>query len=287
MENVMIRNDFLIESPWTEKFGTFNFLHTDTKELFEKNREKLGPEWRYYNEPVTYTLNDLGYRMEKEMHEVDYDNYIAFFGCSYAYGIGMPLEDSFAYITAKRAKCDYVNGAICGASPDFVYTNFLHFFEKVPKKPKCFIFVWPAIVRTFYWYKNDPIFLIPNNEERATTYWNKAYKDFIMEESHIHNRFKYIRSAIKIICESNKIPYYESTLYQSEDFSSKYTGITVPDKFHPVYYILEQDPKVLHLNWGRDIIKMSKTEISAHPGTYCQHAMSDNFFTKFGHLLND
>lgn len=285
----MIKNDFLIESPWTEKYGTFNFLHTDSEELFEQNKKKLGPEWIYYNKPITYTINQLGYRMEKEMHEVDYDNYIAFFGCSFTVGIGMPLEDSFAYITAQRAKCDYVNAAVGGASPDFVFTNFLHFFEKAPKKPKCFVFVWPELTRTFYWYENRPLFLVSGQEKNCITdYWNKAYKSFIMEDSHVNNRFKYIRSAIKLICESNNVPYYECSLYQSnENFNSTHEEIDFSDKIHPAYSAFDHDPKILHLNWGRDIISMSKTEVNAHPGNYCQHAIADKFFTKFGFLLDD
>jgi hypothetical protein len=290
MEDFM-KNDFLIESPHYEKFGTFNFLHTDSEELFKKNKKILGPNWHYYNNPIFYNMNQLGYRMNKEMHEVDYDNYIAFFGCSYTVGIGLPLEYTFPYLISERANCDYVNGAVGGCSPDFMFTNFLHFFERVPKKPKCFVFVWPEITRTFYWYNNTPVFMLanasPNTEE--VNYWSKAYKAFIMEDSHLIQRISYIRSAIKIICESNKIPYYETTFYvkpEREPYLEKFKIPTV-DLWHPILDAREIDAKTIHYNWARDLISLKKGHVDAHQGIFSHQSLTDTFFSKLGILFND
>ena len=105
---------------------TLNFAHTDSEELFLKNKKKFGPRWYYANKTFEYKFNYLGYRMNKELNEVDYDNHIAFFGCSNTVGIGLELEETFSYRIANQLGVDYINGAIGGASPDFVFLSLIH-----------------------------------------------------------------------------------------------------------------------------------------------------------------
>lgn len=285
----MIKFDnLLFDIFWAEKNGVFEFAQSDEKYLYEKNKQKLGKEWKYFDYPISYKMNRLGYRM-KELNEIDYDNYVAFFGCSHTMGVGLPLEFTFAYKISKRLNCDYVNASVTGCSPEFLLNNFITFFKNAPKKPKCFIIVWPDITRTFYWSNNCPIFCLVNNQDfRPTTHWNRSYKDFLASDSHILMRFKYIRMIIKELCFSAGIELFECTIAQMDEFFKFNSDVLLAENFHPMNLLSDKcltDTSLIHLNWARDIQKFTKTNIYAHPGTHCNNSIVDLFFSTTGKRL--
>jgi hypothetical protein len=204
----------LIRSPHQNLIGkTTEFAHTDSKEFYVVNRARMGKDWYYWDNPISYKWNNLGYRM-KELEEVDYSNYVLFLGCSYVVGIGLHLEDTYAYKVSQRLGCDYVNAAVGGSSVDFALNNLVYFLKRCPQKPRAVIINWPELARTFWWVQNYhgrtdyPDFYIPQ-VNGATGDWDESYRDFIVNTRHQYRRFDFVRETAQLLCESKGIPLFE------------------------------------------------------------------------------
>lgn len=252
-----------------------NFAHTDSEELYKNNLLKYGKDWYYADNPVTYKFNKYGYRM-KELDEVDYDNYYAFFGCSFTVGIGLNFEDTFAYKISNKAQVDFVNASMGGASVDFVFYNFVHLMNRAPKKPKLVFINWPSIHRTFYWNNKTHVqFMLPNIIEDG--HWKRSYEDFIVKDDQVFNRFDLIKTTVKLICELSEVPLFQMSTHQDiskDNFISKYSDVI---SNIPISQDRYENSKYLHINRARDIIK-NKTKLVSHPGLLHQDMILDRFF---------
>jgi hypothetical protein len=80
------------------------FYSTDSLELYEKNCNKFGKEWYYYENEIIYKFNSWGYRT-KEFHELDKD-YMLTFGCSNTEGIGLNSNDTWTTNLSKTLNLD-------------------------------------------------------------------------------------------------------------------------------------------------------------------------------------
>jgi hypothetical protein len=269
MEEVM-----LIPSPYTEEINfTATHSSTDNYEAVEKNKKRFGKEWYWYNNPIEYKYNNYGYRMNKNMEDVDFDNYFAFFGCSFTVGIGLQLDMTYPYRIAQKAKVDYINGGLAGSSPEFTFLNFTEMMNNVPKYPKHVIINWPEINRTLYWEKNQLTCMMHNYTKPS--YWSSAYKDFLLEDSHIQNRFHVLVKSIRTTCKLANIKLFEFTTHQSDSsFERNHPGIRkIP--LGRWMSINNYDAKNLHYALGRDI---DVNGFTAHPGMDHQYEVETLFF---------
>ncbi len=267
---------YLIKSPYNNEWDiSSSFAHTDSEKLFNSNLKDLGSDWYWSNKEIIYKFNKYGYRMNKELEEVDFDNYFAFFGCSFTTGTGLPLEETYAYKISKIAGVDYVNAAIGGASVDLAHMNFVQMFNNAPKLPKAVIVNWPELTRTCYWAEDKLEFFIVNDNKHDSSPWWKAYQVFLMEQSQIDNRFKTIRQTFQSMCELANIKLFEMTTFQSDpNFHLTHTGIHVVP-LNPE----EQRNDIEYYNtvYARDIV-VRKPMPLAHPGLYFQNSVTRHFF---------
>jgi hypothetical protein len=271
--------DFLIKSPHIDLISVeLPYVSTDSEELYKRNKATYGSDWYYYSNPITYKFNKLGYRM-KELEEVDYNNYYAFFGCSFTVGVGLNVTDTFVHKISQQANVDYINASVSGSSVDFVYYNFINLMNSAPKKPKCVFINWPPIYRNFYWI-NDTVleFMLPNSIEN--NHWKNTYKDFIVKDHQVFKRFDIIRKTITVVCDLANIPLFEMSTDQDigrSMFSDKnaniFTDITLTQDTHAIF----ENPNLVHLNRARDINK-TKNGITSHPGIIHQDAVVNKFF---------
>lgn len=211
---------YLIKSDVLPNSTTSSFIHLDSEKQFRINQTILGKDWYWHDKSFTYQINDYGYRMNKDLHEVNFDNYIAFFGCSYTVGQGLPLEHTFAYKIAQKANMDYVNAAISGASTDLVFYNFTKLISTAPNLPKIVVINWPEITRAMYWYNDSIIDFLPHTpntdrQSEGVKFWINSYKSHVLETSNFLNRFDYIRQNIITFCNLAGIKLFEFTTFQT------------------------------------------------------------------------
>lgn len=274
--------NYFLTSPF-DKGITVNFAGTDSEKTFRRNLKKYGTDWIWANKEITYKFNSLGYRM-KEFSEIDYSNYIAFFGCSNTVGIGLPLEDTFANKISKKLGVDYVNSAIMGSSVEFQVQNFVQLMNASVAKPKAVFFNWPDAARNFYWTDNDTIeFCVPSCEAHGSTAreWRFSYREFLTHTDHMLNRFKYMRDTVNVICKGYGIKLFEMTVSQSlTEFYKLY-----PDIFHTSICPCnegretENNLEVLNVCRARDLIPTNSRIMTyvAHPGTFFNDSITDKF----------
>jgi len=290
---------YLIKSDLLPNSTTSSFIHLDSERQFRINQTVLGKDWYWYDKSFTYQINDYGYRMNKDLHEVNFDNYMAFFGCSYTIGQGLPLEETFAYKIAQRANMDYVNAAITGSSTDSVFYNFTKLVSTAPNLPKIVVINWPHFARTMYWYKDKIIDFLPitpetDRQSDGVKFWINPYKSHVLETSNFINRFDYIRQNIITFCNLAGIKLFEFTTYQYGDAEYEYAN----SKMWHVPWIEEwpiklQGQELLEFRnryFARDITPNSNKILKllkfpnylvgwAHPGIEYQDQIVDKFFS--------
>jgi hypothetical protein len=121
---------------------TETFTGGDAYETFVENAKKMPSDWIYHTEYISYTYNSYGHRCEN-LKDIDTNNYILFTGCSHTEGVGLKLEKTYPYMTAKQLGCDYYNLSIAGTGFDVLEYNLLTWFHKVKQKPKYVVIQWP------------------------------------------------------------------------------------------------------------------------------------------------
>jgi len=270
------------------------FVNIDNQEQFRINCQMLGPGWRWYDQSFTYRINSHGYRMDKNLCDVNFNQYLAFFGCSYTVGIGLPLEETFAYRIASQTKMDYINAAVPCASCDFVLANVTELMRHAPTPPKAVVINWPDIARTMYWKKNQRIDFFPNIKiTEANRHWAMSYRAYILEETNMLNRFDMARNAVRTMCQLAGVPLIEIT---SEQFTLHDTAFDFANNYKDIFVVpwpLPGDGTIEHKNQNlsRDIYPKNFSTFPAldgrhdfsgwaHPGTAQQQSVVDHFFAK-------
>lgn len=183
----------------------------DSEENYIANKNKFGTSWRYYDLNLSYKFNRNYFRMDHQVEETNFDNYLIFFGCSYTFGTGLPINDTFPYLSSKTLNKDYINCGICGSGVDFVFFNAVNFLTTVDKIPRLLVVNWPPKERTFFWVNNEPVFYGPRFGPFHTTYWNSTYKNFMLADDHLMSRFEYYRKNLRKLCSKLGVNYLEFT----------------------------------------------------------------------------
>lgn len=250
--------------------ATTLYAHTDDEKLHQLNKKKYGPSWYYYDRPLTYKFNNYGYRMNKELHEIDYSNHCAFFGCSNTVGIGLELEETFAYRIGEQLGMDYVNGAIGGGSPEFVFYNMTRYLTNVREYPEFIVVNWPQCSRTLFWETDQMHFFLPSVKTEAR-HWVDSYKEFITEDSHVLQRFHFLRANVRLMCKLADINLIEFTSWQdTEGFFERNPDMILPN-------IHNYNEPNINTDKARDILAGSDV---AHPGTFHQQIIVDHILSR-------
>lgn len=133
---------------------TVDFAGSDSQDKFKENLKTQSSFWYYRTAEITYEYNSLGHRC-KNLEDIDLDNYLLFTGCSHTEGIGLELEKTYAYRVAEMLGCDYYNLALGGSGIDLMTHNLTLWNNRVAKKPKALIILWPHETRFLTTYKGD------------------------------------------------------------------------------------------------------------------------------------
>jgi hypothetical protein len=273
--------DNLYLVPTIHRGSEYPYIPADDEDKHARNREQWGPGWRFYDRPFTYKLNRHGYRMNHELHETDWSNYIAFFGCSYAFGTGLPLEETYAYRIAKHYGCDYINAAMNGGTPRFVVLNLVRLLTTAPKPPKAIHINWPPLYRETYWRNNQLVNLQPDylTDNEHTQYWRPAYETTILEDSHVHNTFRHYLDTATLLAKAHGIPIFQMSTGphhergQYQNFFAQYPHIAkITTGREGLTNEQIESIDSINLLQARDLYKLPhyNSRVHAHPGIYHQ-----------------
>jgi hypothetical protein len=250
------------------------FYQTDSEELFIHNKKILGPEWIWWDRPITYKFNSQSFRMDKQIEEVNFDNYGIFFGCSNTMGHGVRIEDTFAYKTAITLNLDYINAGVGGASPSYVADNLSKFLDRVDRTPKFVVINWPNLFRKYYVDDSGMEFKIPEKNEKDQ--WYEEYKNFLMNDELIVNEFKEYRQRCVNMCQKKNTPYYDFTLanFAYEKYVDQISDLKIRSGY---YNIKIEKIEIINEIKARDISdgRISRMSMNvSHPGIGIHNSIS-------------
>lgn len=184
---------------------SFKYFLTDTEERFLRRNSDQKKELQSYgllDKDINYTFNSYGFR-SNEFQEPG--SGIIFLGCSYTFGFGIGIEDSFTHIVSKELRLNNYNLGLCGGGPDSSFRIGHYWIPKL--KPKYIIYTNIFSIRSEEILKPDKVVsyypLHPTNPN----------KDPMDRFSHIHWDLNNLKSlySLKYISQELNIPFYNIT----------------------------------------------------------------------------
>ena len=202
-----IRKKYKKENHWDFEGipETFRAGQSFTKWINSDNKNNCNPNWDI---PIAYEFNSYGYR-SVEFKQTD--NFtIACFGCSWTFGIGVPLEYTWQHLLKekitkeKNIDVDVFNFGWPAVSSDFI-SRVLH-SALYEINPDLILVLFPSISRREV-YADDgrPIPITPARNEYSK-YYEMLVNDFSSKNNFLKN-FYFIKSFLQL----KKIPWLFST----------------------------------------------------------------------------
>src|SRR6056300_908888 len=260
-------NQILLEIPRNlEKSTTVEFWDSDTKELYDFNCKQFDDNWIWKKEKITYTVNNLKYRC-KELDLIDWNNYLAVFGCSLTSCTGINEKDSWPYMISKKLKLDLLNAGIPGGSNDLILENIKLLLNSKKTKPKFIIVSWTSLIRKAY--KEGNLWFLHGAITTDSTKFVDEYNNFISNERLQQKNFLKIFFEVNKLCATYNIPIWNFTSFPY-NFFTKY--IDVINCNTNIKGSIEEINKTC----SRDI---QKSRLWCHPGKKMQIDIL-NFFEK-------
>ncbi len=123
-----------------------NFYPMDSRELYEKNLATQPQDWIWRTQPVSYTLNSLGYRCA-EFDTIDWSNSILCFGCSHTFGVGVSDHDTWPAHLSRLLNVPTVNLGIAGSSIQLNWATTVRLLT-AGIRPRAVVYYWPDANRS-------------------------------------------------------------------------------------------------------------------------------------------
>ena len=193
----------LYHSSYYKKYAgqSLEWCSTDSKILYNENyleKFELLKSNGWIDSKFKYTFNSHGFRCD----EFSSNPTIMFLGCSYTMGIGLPIENVWSTIVAKKLNTSYTNLAVGGGASDTAFRLCYGWIDRI--QPKMIIFLQPP---------EERIELINNHRNKVLSINNYGYTGNFFEEWNITDDNSYLDAlknnlAIKSLCNDRNIKYY-------------------------------------------------------------------------------
>jgi len=176
-----------------------NFTGSDTEELFVENLKTQPENWYYRHHEVKYTLNSLGYRT-KQFDNIDWENSIVMFGCSFVYGFGVTDEHTIPYFLEQLSGRPVINMGIGGSSIQTIFHNSIILNDSKYPTPKAVVTILPTLSR---YLKYEDIC------SQNYGFWNDISSKSLTSIDHVTNNILLIKTIRNLW--KTKTYYYEYT----------------------------------------------------------------------------
>lgn len=103
-------------------------------------------------QPIVYNINKNGYR-NKDLKDVDWNNFALFLGCSNTFGQGVPEKYLVSSLVESKLKIDCVNLGVPGGS-NIIMSNIALEIARANLKPKFVVVGWTTHNRTYDFIDN-------------------------------------------------------------------------------------------------------------------------------------
>ena len=177
---------------------TFNWFPADTEERYNEHlktnyQQLLDNNW--IDRQFTYKFNNHSFRCK----EFTLDSSIMFLGCSHTCGIGLPIENTWAYLVSEQLNLNMINLGIGGSGPDTSFKLANHYIPQL--KPNIVVYLEPSNAR-FYFLKGKwkIIDFSPWHLPGLPDGYNDFYQAWSINEENLNlNGLKH-KLAIEAIC---------------------------------------------------------------------------------------
>lgn len=189
--------------------GSSAFYLCDDLETYRYNLERLPEDWIWRSRPVDYYFNQQGYRM-MEFENINWDRYIAVFGCSNTVGVGLDQDSLWYTAWAKQNDFHVVNLALAGGTKETTLMNLRDLLNHAPKLPRAVSIQWTEPTRTCMWDRQGNINLasVSNSFDQDLASY---YKEYILLGQQIDHEWTEIRKTVQALCRLAGVSLWEYT----------------------------------------------------------------------------
>jgi hypothetical protein len=187
---------------------------TDSEELYQKNLithpEKLS-KFGWDNREFTYKFNSQGFRADE--FDLSSPN-IMFLGCSHTFGIGLPVESTWAHIVSTSLNFKNFNLGVGGASNDTAFRLAYYWIKQLS----------PAIVIHLSTDRTRIELHTIDNQVKNITAWNYNFdntKEFVRHwlANEVNTDMNYLKNtlAIKQLCNDLNIKHIQEEVFNVQN----------------------------------------------------------------------
>ena len=213
-----------------------NWIPGDSEDLYKYNlihKHNQLKQHGWIDKKISYKFNSHGFRCE----EFDStSNSLVALGCSWTFGVGLPIEETWPYIVGKNLNLTCYNLGVGGGSHDTSFRFAFNWLEKI--KPKLVIF-WNTPTQRVemltntrsYNYSPNPEWLNNNPAGPAGVEW---YKHWVTTEDNGNlNKAKNVL-AVHQLCNQLGIKFvWSENIPDIGPDSNAHTNALARDLSHP------------------------------------------------------
>lgn len=201
--------------------STFLWYSRDDEETFKVNLKKYptDPTLLYYKKnPIKYTVNSNKFRTPDEFTLKETGN--LFLGCSHTYGIGLHLEDTWAYKVNKTLGGKFWNLGYPGSSLQMSFLLLHRYHREMNIKN---IFVYHPHLHRYQLFLDDRWYNIGSynfSQPLSESGLSKSVVQSYMSDEYAYLNYLAYSNAIKNICNKLDIPVYFISVFPNVNFKT-------------------------------------------------------------------
>jgi hypothetical protein len=188
--------------------GSYNYMETDSEWVFNNNlkEEPNNLSLKYYQDnPITYKLNNCGFRTPDDFNSEDWGN--VFVGCSHTFGVGHHLENVWSYKLNQLIGGKFWNLGIGGTGVISQFRVLLGYYKEL--KIKNIFHYAPKYPRYEFIENGTPqYYIVSNYNENWLPKFGTLMSESLLTEEQVEFNWLSYTYAIKGLAKEIGCNYY-------------------------------------------------------------------------------